>query len=156
MNIWLVKIWEPSVFEQAKFDYFPLGNFFTKGLDKDDLKEGVFKRLESIKGKNEELLNAFIATNKAKNESDYNYDFKYSFYKFHRDFTKLKRMSLGSKYAEMNEFYTSLNAFINTLEATTTETKIGKDRNIDNGKQLYNKYLDICKKNYDSEKVKDE
>ena len=65
-------------------------------------------------------------------------------------------MSLDSKYAEMNEFYTSLNAFINTLEATTTETKIRKDRDIDNGKQLYNKYLDIYKKNCDSEKVKDE
>ena len=25
-----------SVFEQAKFDYLPLGNIFTKGLDKDD------------------------------------------------------------------------------------------------------------------------
>ena len=65
-------------------------------------------------------------------------------------------MSLGSKYAEMNEFYTPLNAYINTLEATITETKIRKDRNIDNGKQLYNKYLDIYRKNYDSEKVKGE
>ena len=30
--------YQPSVFEQAKFDYFPLGNIFTKGLDKDDQK----------------------------------------------------------------------------------------------------------------------
>ena len=40
-----------SVFEQAKFDYFLLGNIFTKGLDKDDQKEEVFKRLENIKYK---------------------------------------------------------------------------------------------------------
>ena len=82
--------YKPSVFEQAKFDYSPLGNIFTKGLDKDDQKEGLFKRLENIKDKNEELLNAFSAANKAskaaKNESDFNYDFKYTFYKFYRDF----------------------------------------------------------------------
>ena len=72
--------YKPSVFEQVKFDYSPLGNIFTKGLDKDDQKEGLFKTLESIKDKNEELLNAFIAANKvskvAKNESDFNCDFK--------------------------------------------------------------------------------
>ena len=73
---------KPSIFEQAKFDYLPLGNTFTNGLDKDDQKEGRFKRLENIKDKNEELLNAFSKA--AKNESDYNYDFKYAFYKFHR------------------------------------------------------------------------
>ena len=38
-----------SIFEQAKFDHSPLGNIFTKGLDKYDQKEGLFKRLENIK-----------------------------------------------------------------------------------------------------------
>ena len=41
-------------------------------------------------------------------------------------------MSLGSKYGEMNDFYTLLNAFINTHEATITETKICKDRTMKN------------------------
>ena len=68
------------------------------------IKKGLFKRLENIKDKNEELLNAFSATNKAKNDSDYNYDSKYSFYNFHRDFKKFKRMSLGSKCGEMKDF----------------------------------------------------
>ena len=36
--------YKPSVFEQAKFDYSPLCNIFTNGLDKDDQK-GLFKRL---------------------------------------------------------------------------------------------------------------
>ena len=45
--------YKPSVFEQAKFDYSPFGNVFTKRLDKDDKKEGLFKRPENIKGKNE-------------------------------------------------------------------------------------------------------
>ena len=56
--------YKPSVFEEAKFDYSPLGDIFTKGLDKGDQKEGLFKRLENIKDKNEELLNAFSAVNK--------------------------------------------------------------------------------------------
>ena len=45
--------YKPSLFEQAKFDYSPLGNIFTKGLDKDDQKGGLFKRLENIKDKRE-------------------------------------------------------------------------------------------------------
>ena len=32
-------------------------------------------------------------------------------------------MSLGSKYNEINDFYTLLNTFINTHETTTTETE---------------------------------
>ena len=56
--------YKPSVFEQAKFDYSPLGNIFTKGLDKHDQEKGLFKRLENIKDKNEELLNVFSAANK--------------------------------------------------------------------------------------------
>ena len=55
--------YKPSVFEQAKFDYSPLGNSFTKELDRDDQKEGLFKRLEKIKVKIKELLNAFSAAN---------------------------------------------------------------------------------------------
>ena len=49
---------KPSTAEQAKFEYSPLGKIFNKGLDKDDKKEGLFKRLENIKDKNEEQLQA--------------------------------------------------------------------------------------------------
>ena len=98
-----------SAFELAKFDYSPLGNIFTKGLDKDDHKEGLCKRLENIKDKNEGLLNAFSAANTvskaAKNQSGFNYDSKYAFYRFSRDFEKFKRMSIGSKHGELKEFY---------------------------------------------------
>ena len=82
--------YKPSVFEQTKFDYSPLGKIFTKGLDKDNQIEGLLKRLKNIEDKNKELLNASSAANKVskatKNESDYNYDFKYAFYRFKRDF----------------------------------------------------------------------
>ena len=60
-----------------------MGNIFTKGLDKGDQKEGLFKRPETIKDKKEKLLNAFNAANKvskaSKNESDFNYDSRYVF-----------------------------------------------------------------------------
>ena len=35
--------YKPNVFEQAKFDYSPLGNIFTKGLNKDNQKEGLLR-----------------------------------------------------------------------------------------------------------------
>ena len=43
---------KPNTIEQARFEYSPLGKMFIKGLD----KEGLFKRLENIKDKNEEQL----------------------------------------------------------------------------------------------------
>ena len=49
---------KPSTIEQARLEYSPLGKIFNKGLDKDDKKEGLFKRLENIIDKNEEQLQA--------------------------------------------------------------------------------------------------
>ena len=37
---------KPSIAEQAKFEYSPMGKIFNKGLDKDDKREGLFKRLK--------------------------------------------------------------------------------------------------------------
>ena len=42
---------QPSTVEQAKFEYSPLSKIFNKVLDKDDQKEGLFKRLENIESK---------------------------------------------------------------------------------------------------------
>ena len=47
---------KPSTVEQAKFEYSPSGKIFNKELSKDDKKEGLFKRTENIKYKNEEQL----------------------------------------------------------------------------------------------------
>ena len=55
---------KPSTVEQAKCEYFPLGKIFNKGLGKDDKKEGMLKRLENIKDKNEEILHTFNTNNK--------------------------------------------------------------------------------------------
>ena len=49
---------KPSTIEQTKFEYSPLGKIFNKGLSEGNKKEGLFKRLENIKNKNEEQLQA--------------------------------------------------------------------------------------------------
>ena len=71
---------------------------------------------------------------------------RYTFYNFYRDFKKFKRKSLGSKYDEMNGFYTLLDSFINTHEATTDETKDRKDRIMKYVKPLYDEYFNVYKK----------
>ena len=47
---------KPSTGEQARFEYSPLGKIFNKVLDKDDKKEGLFKRLKNIEDKSGEQL----------------------------------------------------------------------------------------------------
>ena len=55
---------KPSIVEQAKFEYSPLGKIFNKGLSEEDKKEGILKRIVNIKDKNDELLNTFNTANK--------------------------------------------------------------------------------------------
>ena len=136
---------KPSTVEQAKFEYSPLGKIFNKGLDKDDQKEGLFKRLKNIEDKNEEQLKLLSNTNKTssyiKNESDYNYDNNFAFYKFYRDFQNFKNRSLESKDNDISKFYRALNEFEN-LKTNTDETQQRKNRVINNSVALYNNYFD--------------
>ena len=37
--------YKPDAFEKVKFEYSPLGNVFTDGLNKSDIKEDLLKRL---------------------------------------------------------------------------------------------------------------
>ena len=43
--------YKPNAFQQAKFEYSPLGKVFTDGLDRSDKKEGLLKRLKNIESK---------------------------------------------------------------------------------------------------------
>ena len=43
--------YKPDAFEQAIFEYSPLGKAFTDGLDKSDKNEGLLKRLKNIEDK---------------------------------------------------------------------------------------------------------
>ena len=38
--------YKPNAFEQAKFEYSPLGKVFIDGLDKSDRKEGLLKKIK--------------------------------------------------------------------------------------------------------------
>ena len=53
-----------DAFEQAKFEYSPLGKLFTDGLDKSDKNEGLLKRLKNIEDKSNNQLLALPDINK--------------------------------------------------------------------------------------------
>ena len=49
--------YKPNKFDQAKFEYSPLGKVFIDGLNKTDKKEGLLKRFKNIESKcNNQLL----------------------------------------------------------------------------------------------------
>ena len=62
--------YEPSALEKAKFEYSQLGKVFNKGLDKDDQKEGLLKRLKNIEDKSEKQLKAFKGKTDTKSQID--------------------------------------------------------------------------------------
>ena len=49
---------KPNTVEQAKFEYSPVGKVFTKGLEKEDKKEGLLKRLKNVEDKKKAQLKA--------------------------------------------------------------------------------------------------
>ena len=72
--------YKPDAFEQAKFEYSPLGKVFTDGLDKSDRNEGLLKRLKNIEDRNNNQLLAIknIPTPaiKRENNDDVNDEYK--------------------------------------------------------------------------------
>ena len=76
-----------------------MGKIFDKGLSEEDKKERLFKRLENIKDKNEELINTLSTTNKAPKNKINNqskkliYDVNHSFAKL-RNIGDIKKLSL--------------------------------------------------------------
>ena len=48
--------YKPDAFEQARFEYSPLGKVFTDGLDKSDRNKGVLRRLKDIEDRNNNQL----------------------------------------------------------------------------------------------------
>ena len=97
-----------STVEQPKFEYSPLGRIFNKGLSEEDRKEGLLKKPENVKDKNEEPLNAVSTSNKAsKNKINIKskiliYASKHSFVKY-KDIYDIKELSLDSLYKKVNK-----------------------------------------------------
>ena len=148
---------KPSTVEQAKFEYSPLGKIFNKGLSEEDRKEGLLKRLENIKDKNEELLNAFSTTNKAsKNKINIQsknliYDSKHSFVKY-KDIDDIKELSLDSMYKKLNKFNDEITS-VNNISPQKKNTKELKNEVLSNVRHLYNELYYIYKDKYNKEIV---
>ena len=72
--------YKPDAFEQAKFEYSPLGKVFTDGLDKSNRKEGLLKRLKNIEDRSNNLLLAIKniprPAIKDENDGDVNDEYK--------------------------------------------------------------------------------
>ena len=68
--------YKPDAFEQAKFEYSPLGKVFTDGLDKSDKNEGLLKRLKNIEDRNNNQLLALKDINRPAIKGEYNDEYK--------------------------------------------------------------------------------
>ena len=137
---------KPSTIEQAKFEYSPLGKIFNKGLSEDDKKEGLFKRLENIKDKNEELINTLSATNKASKSDVLTYNTKYSFVKL-KNIDDIKKSPLDLMFNLMKEHHKKLNGLINFKP----QTRVNKNKRLEviiRAGDIYNKLYDIYKSKY--------
>ena len=113
---------KPSTVEEVRFAYSPLGKIFNRGLKEEDKKERLLKRLKNIEDKSEDQLRANKVSRSAKNESDYNYDTRFAFYRFCRDFERFLKRSIESKYSDMTELHTLLDVF-KIHKAASAETE---------------------------------
>ena len=143
---------KPSTVEQAKFEYSPLGKIFNKGLSEEDRKEGLLKRLENIKDKNEEILNTFNTTNKTPKNKTNNqskkliYNAGHSFAKL-RNIDDIKKITLDSMFNLMREYqikFTSLNDLI----PRTENNKELQHEVVTNAGDIYNELYYIYKNKY--------
>ena len=115
---------KPSTIGQARFEYSPLGKIFNKRLDKDDKKEGLFKRLKNIENTQKNLIKD------DDNESIYytprsEFDDKDDKYK---------------KTQQNNKIDTKSTTFFNYLKSLSQKAKDeieDADDNIDNNKLLF-------------------
>ena len=111
----------PSVLEKTKFEYSLLGISLSKSFKKDNVK--------SI----------------ANRESDFNYDGKYKFHRFYKQFDEFEDMSLDSEHNKMKEFKRLLNNFKN-LKPMKQETQLKKERIIKVVDELFTKNIKMLTK----------
>ena len=143
---------KPSTVEQAEFEYSPLGKMFNKGLSEDDKKEGLFKRLENSKSKNEELINTLSTTNKAPKNKINNqskkllYDVNQSFAKL-RNIDDIKKLSLFIMFNLMKEYHKNFNS-LNKLKPQNENYKKRKQEVLTNVVDIYNELYDVYKSKY--------
>ena len=131
-----------------------MGKIFIKGLSEDDKKEGLPKRLENIKDKNEELINIINTTKATKNKTNIQskkliYDVNHSFAKL-RNIDDIKKLSLDSMFNLMKEHYKKLNSLIN-LKPRSRENKNKRLEVITHAGNIYNELYNIYRSKYNKE-----
>ena len=117
----------------------------------------MFKRLENIKDKNEELINKFSTTNKAcKNKT--NNQSNRSIYNANLNFTELenidniKKLLLDSMFNLMGKYHKKFNKLSN-LKPGTKDTKNERLEVLIHVGGIYNELYYIYKNKYDKKKI---
>ena len=116
--------------EKTKFKYSPLGISLSKSFKKEAVKN--------------------IA--KGESESDFNYDANHKFYEFYKGYDEFEEMSQDSKNNSMNKFTKLLTKFEN-LQLKKPETQLKKERIMKNVDELYEKYYNAYKNDYDADEL---
>ena len=143
--------YKPDAFEQAKFEYSPLGKVFTDALNKSDRKEGLLKRLKNIEDKSNNQLLALRDINrlaiKGRNgngngnndDDDENYDDEYKkIQKFKKDLLDKKILALGK-----GKDKDKANIYVNNIFSKWKETKNEDIVYINNTDKIDTKKFDI-------------
>ena len=118
--------YRPSVLGKTKFEYSPLGTSLSKSLKKENFK------------------------NIGNKESDFNYDGNYEFYKCYKQYDKFEEVSLDSKYNRIKEFNKLLIKH-KALKTRNSKAQLKEERIMGNVDELYKKYYDAYKNDYDDD-----
>ena len=129
-----------------------MGKTFNIGLSEEGKKEGLFKRLENIKDKNEELINTINTTNKAtKNKTNIQskkliYDGNHSFEEL-KNIDNIKKLSLDLMFSIMKKYHKKFNN-LNKLKRRTKDNEKRKQEVLTNVGDIYNELYDVYKSKY--------
>ena len=111
-----------------------MGKIFNKGLSEDDKKEGILKRLENIKDKNEKILSTFSTTNRSSRNKINNAD-------------DIKKLSLDSMFSLMREYHKKITSLKNLVPRTQNNKELKKEI-LNNAGDYYNELYYIYKNKY--------
>ena len=92
------------------------------------------------------------AKSSAESESEFNYDSNYRFYKFYKQYDEFEEMPLDSKYNRRKEFNKLLIKF-KSLRPKHPKTQLKKERIMKIVAELYEKYYNTYKNNYDADEL---
>ena len=93
--------------------------------------------------------------NRESDESDFNYDSKHSFYRFYKEYNEFEEMSLDSKYNKLKKF-TNLLTIFKDLKPKNPKTQLKKEWIEKNVGELYEKYYNDYKSDFDNNDGLDE